>query len=530
MPDDPNTSHAEFNAGPARSIPGDAGKPVKDALGLCLSGGGYRAMLFHLGTLWRLNEFALLPKIARISSVSGGSITSGALAMKWSRLNFADDHASNFEAEVAKPLYHLAKHTIDLPAIGGGVFLPFVSVADILIREYKHFLFGDTTLQDLPDNPEFVFNATNLQSLALWRFSKSGMRDWRVGVVPNPRVDLAVAVAASSAFPPVLSPLVLRFRDGEVQPMDGCDLHAPPYTTKVVLSDGGVYDNMGIETVWKSHRRILVSDAGGKMSPVPNPAGDWAREGIQVLSMGDNQVRNLRKRQVVDSLVAKERLGAYWSIRSQPADYPYHSSIPISSKKIDELALEPTRLAGIENTRIEELINWGYAMCDIACQSWYSDGLATPPAAKLPYPNSRLGDSGNIGNVDPITLATTLISGIKGVIDAVSVYQKERDYALARRAFEARQTAPSRPPEQDFIGLVARVVPKHILAQHDVRIRNCWTTHSSALDPDNENDAVYAVKNLKACVCRELQAIKTYTGALPSDLQERWEAFGCTAP
>ena len=26
---------------------------------LCLSGGGYRAMLFHVGTLWRLNELGL---------------------------------------------------------------------------------------------------------------------------------------------------------------------------------------------------------------------------------------------------------------------------------------------------------------------------------------------------------------------------------------------------------------------------------------------------------------------------------------
>src|SRR3569832_1395754 len=105
MPEVANTKHAEFDAGPARTIPGDAFAFVKDALGLCLSGGGYRAMLFHLGTLWRLNEFALLPKIARISSVSGGSITSGALGMKWSSLNFVGEQASNFEAEVAKPLY-----------------------------------------------------------------------------------------------------------------------------------------------------------------------------------------------------------------------------------------------------------------------------------------------------------------------------------------------------------------------------------------------------------------------------------------
>ena len=47
-------------------------------LALCLSGGGYRAMLFHVGMLWRLNEVGLLSQMDRISSVSGGSIAAGA--------------------------------------------------------------------------------------------------------------------------------------------------------------------------------------------------------------------------------------------------------------------------------------------------------------------------------------------------------------------------------------------------------------------------------------------------------------------
>jgi NTE family protein len=50
-------------------------KPPMPGIALCLSGGGFRAMLFHLGTLWRLNEFGYLPKLKLISSVSGGSIT-----------------------------------------------------------------------------------------------------------------------------------------------------------------------------------------------------------------------------------------------------------------------------------------------------------------------------------------------------------------------------------------------------------------------------------------------------------------------
>src|SRR5713226_3113267 len=74
---------------PVRRIPTDPQDvDPTTGIGLCLSGGGYRAMLFHLGALWRLNEFGMLSKLDRISSVSGGSITAGVLGMNWSQLAF----------------------------------------------------------------------------------------------------------------------------------------------------------------------------------------------------------------------------------------------------------------------------------------------------------------------------------------------------------------------------------------------------------------------------------------------------------
>src|SRR6476619_5234143 len=73
-------------------------------IALCLSGGGYRAMVFHLGALWRLNELGHLPKLDRISSVSGGSITAGLLGFKWSRLGFGIAQVSPaFDAEIVQP-------------------------------------------------------------------------------------------------------------------------------------------------------------------------------------------------------------------------------------------------------------------------------------------------------------------------------------------------------------------------------------------------------------------------------------------
>src|SRR6516165_5981015 len=110
---------------PVRLIPGDAGRAPQDGTALCLSGGGYRAMLFHLGALWRLNELGILPTLARISSVSGGSIAAGLLGLKWSRLHFdANRVAARFPAEVVAPIRALASTTIDVKDVLAGVFLP----------------------------------------------------------------------------------------------------------------------------------------------------------------------------------------------------------------------------------------------------------------------------------------------------------------------------------------------------------------------------------------------------------------------
>ena len=77
----------------AESREQDRGRRPEPGTALCLSGGGYRAMLFHVGALWRLNEAGYLPKLERVSSVSGGSITAGVLGLAWPKLGF-DEAAS----------------------------------------------------------------------------------------------------------------------------------------------------------------------------------------------------------------------------------------------------------------------------------------------------------------------------------------------------------------------------------------------------------------------------------------------------
>jgi NTE family protein len=353
-------------------------------MALCLSGGGYRAMVFHIGVLWRLYEAGLLGGVKRISSVSGGSITAGVLGLNWKKLSFDPEQLqADFVTEIVHPVRKLAGRTIDVNAVILGLALPG-RVSDRVAVAYEKHLFGTATLQELPDVPRFVINATNLQSGVLWRFMKPYMRDYRVGEVRKPGVRLSQAVAASSAFPPVLSPVALRLDSNSFTPKSGLDLQRPPYTSNVILSDGGVYDNLGLETAWKRYDTILVSDAGGKLKAEDGPKSDWARHAYRVLGVVDNQVRSLRKRQVIDSFQSGTRKGAYWGIRTNIADYQLTDPLSCPYDHTLALAETPTRLKRLDDRLQERLINWGYAVTDAALRKHVDAALAKP--RDFPYP------------------------------------------------------------------------------------------------------------------------------------------------
>ena len=365
--------------------------PPEAGTALCLSGGGYRAMLFHLGCLWRLNELGLIADLKRISSVSGGSITSAVLAMNWTSLGFQSGvNSRNFEEFLVEPIRQIARTTIDEGAILGGIFLPG-SISDHVASKYDEILFHGKTLQDLPDNPRFVFNATNVQTGSLMRFSKPYIGDYRIGRALNPRLPLARAVAASSAFPPVLSPCQIKLSDYGIQfepPSPGEVLNMAPYTTELILTDGGVYDNLGLETAWKRYDTILVSDGGGHLQPEPDPHQDWARHAYRVLDLIDSQVRALRTRQIISLFQQKDRKGCYWGIRQDVATYFKDYPLDCPFERTTGLAATPTRLASIDDSLQERIINWGYAVCDASIRKFFDAAL--PPPISFPYPETKI--------------------------------------------------------------------------------------------------------------------------------------------
>lgn len=151
--------------------PFDAGPT--NGMGLCLSGGGYRAMLFHLGALVRLNQLGRLRGSRRVSSVSGGSITAAVLGLRWADLRWDDDVATNLDELVVAPVFAFAGVGVDTKRFWKGLLLPGKTVSGCLAQAYDRHLFHGATRTDLPDDdagPRFVIDATNLQTGKQFRF------------------------------------------------------------------------------------------------------------------------------------------------------------------------------------------------------------------------------------------------------------------------------------------------------------------------------------------------------------------------
>ena len=341
-------------------------RKVEDKIGLCLSGGGYRATIYHLGALIRLNELGYLARISEVASVSGGSITAGLLALRWKNLDFdTSGRAKNFHQEVAFPLLRVVGIGIDLRAILYS-FLPGCTAADSIAGAYDRYLFNGASLQDLSDTPRFTFMATNLQTGSGWRFSKGYAADYRVGIIEKPDLALSRVVAASSAFPPLLSPVTIDFTGQRVKATVGADLHRPPYTEHAVLTDGGVYDNLGLERVWKRCRTILVSDAGKTIPDVGRPAGRWVGQTYRILNIMQQQIQNSRQRILFGMANLNQRNVVYWDIATAPVEYGIEHPLALSHDAARQAANLRTRLNSFSFIEKQLLIKAGYAGADAA--------------------------------------------------------------------------------------------------------------------------------------------------------------------
>jgi NTE family protein len=380
---------------------------MDEKIGLGLSGGGFRATLYNLGSLIRLNEMGVLSRLSRITSVSGGSITSAVLAKYWNNLNFEHGVATNFEKEITQRIWEFCSDDFDVKTVFSGLFSFKHSISDKVALKYDKRLFKGTTLGDLKENrnaPQFLFYGTSLQTRSAVRMVDGLFYDWRIGAVEIDDWTLGRIVGISSAFPPVLAPVKIEmgYRDWEEGEYAKffTDIH---YKKRLLLADGGVYDNMGMEALWKKsseklkdpehpYNKILIddmdycliSDAGGPTPAEAKPKSNWASILMRTLDQTIEQSRSVRKRWLMDKLITKQLKGCYWGITTKIAHYHVDSLLE-DSKQTRKLAQVPTRLTSFDDKTKSQLINWGYALTDAAVKKHSSNLMFTASDARLPY-------------------------------------------------------------------------------------------------------------------------------------------------
>ncbi len=379
--------------------PGELTKYDPEAIGICLSGGGYRATLFHTGSLLRLNELGYLSRASRIASVSGGSIATGILAMNWDRIDWGSDGVASHEAmtdHLVKPVLSAVSRTIDI-AVGLRRLVPGLAAGNALANKYDKYIFGGLQMSGITDKVRFIFCATNLQSGGLVRFTRDYVADWKVLTSTVRTIRLADAVASSSAFPPVLSPVRLSLRGEDVGTPGGATHDDPALRRELILVDGGVYDNLGLEPIWKRCGIIFCANAGGNLKPV---TGRFLFSHMPrvVYSMLEVTV-NWRERMLVDLFLNKlsdgraERVGALWTNATPSGAYSDTSSGLADSwtgaKPSDTVLATsrdlPTRLRKFTDVEKRAAMLAGYAHADAAIRR-YVDPDASPPENELVMP------------------------------------------------------------------------------------------------------------------------------------------------
>ena len=364
---------------------------VRQGIALSLSGGGYRALLFHLGAITRLNELAILPRLRTLSAVSGGSILSARLASAPFHPLSAPAPTPVWDREVAAPLRAFTARNIRTPAILRRLlpwnWLRESTGVEALAQTYRDQL-TSLSLSGLPEAPNFLFSATDMAYGVNWIFERRRMGDYQVGYATPPAgYPLARAVAASSCFPPVFNPLPVGLR-----PKDLVGGSAPkgPERDRLVqglrLTDGGNYDNLGLEPVWKSHATILCSDGGAVFDFQPDRGLFWRLK--RYLAISGHQALALRKRWLIGGFIAGEFEGTYWGIASAVESFEVDVS-PAYSKDFASTVLAQVRtdLDAFSDAERAILENHGYTLAEAAIRRHLPQLYPSPaPPLTLPHP------------------------------------------------------------------------------------------------------------------------------------------------
>ncbi len=326
-------------------------------VGLALSGGGFRASLYHLGVLARLADLDVLRHVNVLSCVSGGSIVGACYWLALRRrllrpepmtpdayVQLVAELIDHFEAAVARDLRGQVqdskaaiawrflrgeKGAMDTEraadALEEQFYRPLMPGEGPLFMDELPFtpadhdpaLAGSESFHPLEHNwlrahkvPVLVLNATTVNTGHAWQFTPTWMGEspwavheeadsvprleWSWYVPAKWRMKVGRAVAASACVPGIFSPLII---EGAYEGIE------------VQLVDGGVHDNQGtVSLLAQGCNVLLVSDAAGQLLLEKRPAPGIKGFGAYLKRSMDTLMARIRLANYGD-LSARKRTG-----------------------------------------------------------------------------------------------------------------------------------------------------------------------------------------------------------------------------
>jgi NTE family protein len=225
------------------------------------------------------------------------------------------------------------------------------------------------------------------------------MGEFYTGYAAVNDVRISEAVAASSAFPVAFSGFDLKVeRLKDVSRLDPWGQDRPisekrrtVTLSRILLTDGGVYDNLGVEPIWSRFKAILSSDAGRPFESLATCSQAIVSRLQRVASISEEQVGAVRKRWLVEQYVSKARVGALWAINTNVEDFKAPEAQSYSRDIRPLFSAVRTDLNAFTEGEIGCLENHGYALADAALRS-RAPQFASNLTAPFVWPNPEWSD------------------------------------------------------------------------------------------------------------------------------------------
>ncbi|WP_256939103.1 patatin-like phospholipase family protein [Acinetobacter harbinensis] len=348
----------------------------ESTIALALSGGGIRAMIFHLGVLKYLAEKNKLESIEHVSTVSGGSLIVGLIlknnGMVWPSSHvFLKEIIINVKQQLCSKsmMWGMARQLKNPKS-----FKFLLSRSNLLAKTLYDEWGVDCSLSEIPDVPMWHINGTTAETGKRFRFKKDDFGEYSLGYSKDTyKFPLAKAIAVSAAFPGGIGPLVINASEykwykrpwGEPKTssketiLDHSLLH---------LYDGGVYDNLGLEPFFdmgtqekkddiSSETVIIVSDAGASLKQkfIFKKLSPWRLK--HVTDIISDQSRALRVRSFINFSKNNPKKGFYIYIKE--------SKIPKENENASFTQAFPTTLKKLNEKQFDMLLEHGYEACKV---------------------------------------------------------------------------------------------------------------------------------------------------------------------